>query len=339
MKYSKKNNELIDLIFERQYYTNHGPELQKLENDLETSANNYNYLGLSNYTISFLIAILAINNEGKILIPSILDAEIKQAVDFKKLNYRICDVNSKYGLININYDQLEDIETIIINNTLGFSLNLEEIVKKISPKVNLIILSKYGFGIDTKPLLNSNILICEIFDCKFYKNYDQSYGSIIRINNSKIAERIRNIRSSYGSREKVNIPYTGNGRMSEIQAGLINIALNDFKEDQLNSKHQYNLLMDFFKTNKKIEGIEFINNGHVESLYNNFIFKVIKYTNEFENIMMKYEEFISPISKLDIVADDKDINAIDFIKNKYVLNVDKFLSKKHIKKFINDFSL
>ena len=253
MIYSKKNNELIDLIFERQYYTNHGPELQELEKNLETSSINYNFLGLSNYTISFLIAILAINKGGKILIPSILDAEIKQAVDFKKLNYRICDVDSKYGLININYDQLEGIETIIINNTLGFSLNLKEIVKKISSKVNLIILSKYSFGVNTKSLLNSNILICEIFDCKFYENDDQSYGSIIRINNSEIAERIRNIRSSYGSREKVNIPYTGNGRMSEIQAGLINIALIDFNNKHLDFKYRHNLLVDFFNANNKIE--------------------------------------------------------------------------------------
>ena len=280
---------------------------------------------------------MAINKGGKILIPSILDAEIKQAVDFKKLNYRICDVDSKYGLININYDQLEGIETIIINNTLGFSLNLKEIVKKISSKVNLIILSKYSFGVNTKSLLNSNILICEIFDCKFYENDDQSYGSIIRINNSEIAERIRNIRSSYGSREKVNIPYTGNGRMSEIQAGLINIALIDFNNKHLDFKYRHNLLVDFFNANNKIEIIKFIDNGSTEPLYNNLLFKVIKHTNKFKDFIKEHNEYISPLSKIDIIADGTDINTIDFIKNKYVLNINRFSSNEKLKKFIYDF--
>jgi dTDP-4-amino-4,6-dideoxygalactose transaminase len=50
----------------------------------------------------------------------------------------------------------------------------------------------------------------------------------VTTNNDDLAARIRNIRSSYGAGRPVEIPLTGNGRMSEAQAALGLLSLEDY---------------------------------------------------------------------------------------------------------------
>ena len=45
-------------------------------------------------------------------------------------------------------------------------------------------------------------------------------GAVIRTDNDNIAETIRNMRASYGSKKKVPIPLASYGRFSEVQAAL-----------------------------------------------------------------------------------------------------------------------
>jgi dTDP-4-amino-4,6-dideoxygalactose transaminase len=334
MKNLKEIDELIDIIFEREYYTNHGPELQKLERNLESYYTHDNVLGLSNYTIAFLIAILATNKKGKIMIPSILDASIKQAIDFKNLDYTTSSVDSSYGLINLKSNDLQNIGTIIINNTLGFSVDIDSIIKKIQNRnINLVILSKYGFGRILKRNVDYGILVCEIFDFNFSTYNQKSYGSIIRINDSEIAEKIRNIRSSYGSREKVEIPYTGNGRMSEMQAGLINISLFDFDEKIEQNKVLYKSFANYFNLNDNIEIIRYKKNGLTIPYYNKIIVKISKKAIKFKNILVKYKVYIKPLSSLDLVVDHSDTNAKEFLCDKYIISLNRFLSLESLKEF------
>ncbi len=65
-------------------------------------------------------------------------------------------------------------------------------------------------------------LIIERLDEAFSGDiYSTDHGAIVLTDNEQIANKIRNIRSSYGAPVKVNVPITGNGRMSEAQAVLI----------------------------------------------------------------------------------------------------------------------
>ena len=45
-------------------------------------------------------------------------------------------------------------------------------------------------------------------------------GACVCTDDDDLADRLRNIRSSYGAVRRVDVPLTGNGRMSEAQAAL-----------------------------------------------------------------------------------------------------------------------
>ena len=51
--------------------------------------------------------------------------------------------------------------------------------------------------------------------------YSTDHGAILFTDNEQVANKIRNMRSSYGTPVKIDVPITGNGRMSEAQAVLI----------------------------------------------------------------------------------------------------------------------
>ena len=72
-------------------------------------------------------------------------------------------------------------------------------------------------------------------------------GACVTTNDDKLAARLRNIRSSYGARHKVEIPYTGNGRMSEIQAGLILLSIEEYETNRELNKKRFDEYVDNLK--------------------------------------------------------------------------------------------
>lgn len=320
----KKIDHLIDLIFEREYYTNHGPELKKLESNLEELNPGFEFLGLANFSIAFMISLLAMHRKGKVLIPSILDSEIIQALKFKNLDYRVCNVDYKYGLIDIKRNDLSGIRTIVINNTLGASHKLEKIIKAINNKeINLIIINKCGFIQNPKIKSDNKTVICEIFDFNFSTFNNESYGSIVAINNKQISEKIRNIRSSYGARKKIKIPYTGNGRMSEMQAGLINISLLQYQDKCRKIQKKHKFFIDLLKRIKNVEIIEYPDKNFNISFNHMLIFKILKKSNKFDNLIKGNQKYIMSAENIELIADYKDENAYLFLK----INMYYFLMK------------
>ena len=57
-------------------------------------------------------------------------------------------------------------------------------------------------------------------------------GGCVCTNDDQLAARLRNIRSSYGAGRPVIIPLTGNGRMSEAQAAMALMSLEDYPSNQ-----------------------------------------------------------------------------------------------------------
>lgn len=223
--------QLIDDIFERQYYTNHGPELRDLETELEKQYPGDEVLGMANFDIAFLISLISIGTKNDIILPSLIQKSIYQSLTFLNRKLFVVPVDQKNGIIdletNLSLNLKNDVPNVlVVNNTLGNTPDWQLLLSyAIRHNAVVILLSKNGFGRPSNFDWPNNVLLLEIFDFGEESKINAQVGAAVRSNDKFIAEKLRNIRSSYGAREKLSIPFTGNGRMSEIQAGLVSCAL------------------------------------------------------------------------------------------------------------------
>jgi len=226
-----KFTTMIDGIFTRKYYTNHGPLSQKLEKELSYFFGVKHSICMTNTGIGLMIAAKALDLKGKVVMPAFSHISLSQAVIWAGLKPIFCDV--KKDTFHIDTDLLN---TIIDNDTsavLGVNLfggtcdfeSIENIASKFS--IKHYYLSDDAIGEQYKKNKISNFGNLEIFSLHESKLINATDACVITTNDDFIAARLRNIRSSYGSGPPVPIAFTGNGRMSEVQGGMALLSLED----------------------------------------------------------------------------------------------------------------
>ena len=238
-----KFEKMVDGIWDRKYYTNHGPLLQELETKLSELCNVKHAIGMTNSHIALMISAKALNVEGEVIIPSFSNIMLSQSVIWAGAKPTFTDV--EVGKPHIDPDQIllnvnSESSAIFSSNLWGDFGDMERI-NKIARDNNLktLYLSEDAFGqsYDEIPCGNYNDVV--IFSFEESNIINGADCACVCTNDDELAARIRNIRSSYGSGPKVSIPYTGNGRLSEIQAGLALLSLEDIDENINNNKDKY----------------------------------------------------------------------------------------------------
>jgi len=103
----------------------------------------------------------------------------------------------------------------------------------------------------------------EIFSFHATKILNATEGGCITTNDDAIAEKLRNIRSSYGARKSVEVYRTSNGRMSEAQAAIGLFNLEHLSESCANNKNQHKAYRDRLQN---IKGLSIYQpSSHIES--------------------------------------------------------------------------
>ena len=339
-----KIDELVDAIFERQYYTNHGPELIELEKELESFYPESEFLGMANYDIALLISLISLAPSRLIGIPSIIENSVLQALKFLNLELEVIPVNPKTGVLSLyNYDtsNTKKLSTLIVSNLFGNTIDYQELHDFVNNKdISVIILSKDGFGnkygLEWGPDLN----IIEIFDFSKTSMINGTVGAGLRTVNKTLSEKIRNIRSSYGTRKKMSIPFTGNGRMSEIQAGLIRTSLSLFKHQNVQIKNNYEFCTSLLD---KLKSCQVIKTNHKFATTTNY-FKLIINLEESCRIKMKpfnqnkrsSDCIIKSAVDLEVTILNDEINAKTFLERTIVIILNPQNTSFQIRKIINE---
>jgi dTDP-4-amino-4,6-dideoxygalactose transaminase len=248
--------EIFEGIFNRGYYTNHGPLVQELEVKLSSYLKVKHVVCVSNATIGLIMGVEALQLTGKVITPSFTFIASTQALTWSGVEPVFCDVNVRTHQIDLSeIDKLitPDVSGILAVNLWGGSCNpqlIEEIAQKKGLKVIFDSAHAMGCEFNGRPIGNFGDL--EVFSFHATKIFSTGEGGCITTNNDEIARKLRNIRSSYGAGETVRVVKTSNGRMSEAQAavGLMNLRhLNGYIDRNRESFELYRELL------KKIEGI------------------------------------------------------------------------------------
>ncbi|WP_415391190.1 DegT/DnrJ/EryC1/StrS family aminotransferase [Porticoccus sp. Uisw_050_02] len=246
-------------IFDRHYYTNQGPLAQELEKKLESYLNVKHVICVTNATIGLMMAAEALELKGKVIMPSFTFIASAQSLSWTGIEPVFCDVDPITHQIAIEQIDVlvdDDVTGIMGVNLWGGACNpvaLEAFAS--SRNLKLYFDSAQAFGCKVGDTRIANFGSLEVFSFHATKVLSATEGGCLCTNDDFLAARLRNIRSSYGAGVPVPVVKTSNGRMSEAQAAIALMSLEDFPENQQKNK----LLFDLYeKKLKHIPGIKLV---------------------------------------------------------------------------------
>ena len=265
--------EVIDHILSTKNYTNNGSLLNKLEKELSLYLDVKYVVGVTNGTIGLMIALEALHKNGSILTPRFSFPATMNAICM--IGASVCFCDTLRDSPNVCIKSLEEklvnnnsISTILVPNLWSTLNNLDHILflaKKYN--VSLIYDSSQAFACSYKGKkisINGN---AEVFSFHATKLITAFEGGCITTNDRSIYEKLTHIRSSSGAVGNIfKSKKIGNGRMSELQAGLCLRSLSKINTYIEHNKKIFMLYRELLKPKNRYVIFE-PSNYKVESSY------------------------------------------------------------------------
>jgi len=173
---------------------------------------------------------------GKVIVPGLSHIRTVQSLTWAGLEPVFCDVDPATGHIDPDAAaSLIDAETSAI---LGVNLwggacdhaALQAFADRHG--ISLYFDSSHAFGSIADGTRVGNFGRAEVFSFHADNVVNAADGACICTNDDALAAKLRNIRSSYGAGPPVEVVKTSNGRMSEAQAALALLGLEDYVGNQ-----------------------------------------------------------------------------------------------------------
>lgn len=245
-------------IFDRQYYTNHGPLAQRLE------ARAAQYLGvrhamcITNEAIALCLAAQALGLQGKVLVPAMASVHVAQSLQWAGCQPVYCDVDAQTGMMDPQAARARvaqgDIAAILAANLFGGVADcvaLQAVADEFG--VVLYVDSSAAFGCSTAPQVLASAGRLQVFSLHSSHVLSATEGALIVTDDDQLAAHVRNIRSNYGMGTTiVPVVKTSNGRFSEAQAA---VALANFDDLDAHIASNHRLREAYQDALEAIEGV------------------------------------------------------------------------------------
>lgn len=230
-------------IFERRYYTNQGPLTEQLEDRLQQFLGVKHAVCVTNATIALMMVAEAMGLSGKVILPAFTFIASAQSLTWTNIQPVFCDVDPDTHQISV--DQVAaliepGVSAIMGVNLWGGACDAKALAELAAANgIKLYFDSAHAFGCRVKDIPIGGFGAAEVFSFHATKVLSATEGGCISTNDDDLAARLRNIRSSYGAGRPVDVVKTSNGRMSEAQAAVALMSLEDFPANQANNAKLY----------------------------------------------------------------------------------------------------
>ena len=233
-------------IFARCYYTNHGPLAQEFENRLADFFDVRYVVTMANGTIARMLAAKALEITRKVIVPAFTLTATVQSLLWCGVEPLFCDVDPHTHLLTpeLVAPLLEDpdvsgILPVHLWGNLCDTEELEELARQMG--IPIYYDAAHAFGCTRNGRKAGSHGALEIFSFHATNVLNTAEGGCVCTNDDDIAERLRNLRSSYGRRKSVDIPINGNGRFSEAQAAMGLLGLESYPSVMALNKARFEL--------------------------------------------------------------------------------------------------
>jgi dTDP-4-amino-4,6-dideoxygalactose transaminase len=246
-------------IFERQYYTNHGPLVQVLEARLAEYLSVKHVICVTNATIALIMAAECLNLTGNVIVPSFTFVATAQALSWANLQPVFCDVDLDTHHITAPLIEpliKSDVSAILAVNLWGGGCD-QTALRTLADKYNIQLFydSAHAFGCHANNKAIGSFGAVEVFSFHATKIFSSAEGGCLTTDDDELAKRLRNVRSSYGAGSPVSVVKTSNGRMSEAQATIALLTLDKFPQILARNRE----LFDLYRSNLGlIEGLRLL---------------------------------------------------------------------------------
>ena len=232
-------------IFERQYYTEYGPLNRQLEQQLQQFLGVKHAICVTNETVGLMMVADALGLSGKVILPGSASIASAQSLRWAGLEPLFCDVDPDTH--HIALDQIDalidkDVSAILGVHQYGGACDPVALQKLADARgVQLYFDAAHAFGCAVDGVRIGNFGRAEVFSFHQDNILNAGEGGCICTNDDELAARLRTMRSSAGAGTPTEVTKTVNGRMSEAQAAIALMNLDDFQANQKNNRAIFEL--------------------------------------------------------------------------------------------------
>lgn len=227
-------------IFERGWYTNHGPLAQELEERLAAFFGVRHAVTVTNATLGLAMVARALDLSGKVVVPGFTFIATAQAMSWAGLDVAFCDVDPETHHMTVDTVAPHlggDVSAMVGVNLWGGACDVTALERLGGERgISLLFDSAHAAGAATAGRPLGGFGRAEVFSFHATKVLSATEGGCITTDDDELAARIRNIRSSYGAGPAVAVPLTGNGRFSEAQAAIALMSLEEYPTIRLRNR-------------------------------------------------------------------------------------------------------
>ncbi|CAN7154656.1 DegT/DnrJ/EryC1/StrS family aminotransferase [Trinickia sp. LjRoot230] len=224
-------------IFERRYYTNQGPLTRAFEERLQAFLNVRHAVCVTNATIGLMMASEALGVGSHAVVPAIGTRALEHALRWCGVAPVHADVDPASGQLDVarlaSACWLDEPGAIVGANLWGDACDAAALAALAHARgVPLMLDSSHAMGCMAAGKRPGAFAALEVFSFDAEDIVNAGGGACVATDDDELAARLRNIRSSYGAGRPVSVVKTSNGRMSEAQAALGLLTLEDFEANR-----------------------------------------------------------------------------------------------------------
>jgi dTDP-4-amino-4,6-dideoxygalactose transaminase len=227
----EKIEKAMGKIFEREYFTNNGPLVQQFEQEFAAYLNVSHAVCVANGTFALMIMYKALDLKDEVIVPAYTFPATVQALSWAGLKPVLCDVDPKTqipSILHIETCLTPQTSAIVLTHTWGRSAHspkIETFAKKHGLK--LAYDACHGIGCIHNGQKIGNFGMAEAFSFHATKIINAAEGGCVVTNDDGLAVKLRASRSFHSCAQDPEGILRLNGKMSEAQAALALLSLED----------------------------------------------------------------------------------------------------------------
>ncbi len=266
--------EAFNGIFDRQFYTNHGPLVAEFEDSLAQYLGVRHAICTTNATVALMIGAKSIGLTGEVVVPAYTFPATIEALTFAGLTPVFCDVDPNTHNItpeSVKAALTSDATAICGVHLWGRSCDIEGLQAVADDNgLKLCFDAAHAFGCTHQGRLIGGFGEFEVFSFHATKVLNCTEGGCVTTNDDAIAAAIRTARNFHEQQTFVDVPLRINAKMSEAQAAMGIISLRDFGKVIAANRERY---IRYQKRLDGIPGIDFVE--HAQSEASNYQYVVV----------------------------------------------------------------
>lgn len=262
-------------IFRRRYFTNHGPLVRELDKRLAAYLEVGHAVCVTNGTVALMVALKALDLRGEVIVPAFTFPATVQSLTWAGLTPVFCDVDP--ATHNITADLagplVTDRTTAILGVHVWGRACDPDGLEALCAKRGLALLYDAAHGIDCtyRGRRIGGFGKVETFSFHATKVFSAAEGGCLTTNDDALADRIRAVRNFHLTEGKANVSLRINGKMTEAQAAMGLLALDDLPRNVAHNSSIWNV---YRKRAADWRGVRFVDTAGGER--SNFQYAVLE---------------------------------------------------------------